>query len=574
MPYPPSLLGKQWQLQQAPAHLDLLGKIYHYRTLLNATEIQEFLDPSLEKGLHDPFLLKNMERAVARIRNAIETHEKIIIFGDYDTDGITSTAILFDALTTLRAEVSYRLPHRLEDGYGLNLKTIQEIHKIGVKLLITVDCGIANEPQIRVAKEQGIDVIVTDHHRLALTFPDSAYAVIHPKQPGCPYPYKELTGAGVAFKLAQALINNTLSLDADQKIADLLDLAALGTIADLAPLTGENRVIVKFGLQHIESSKRPGLHFLKKIAGTKSDRKLNTHDVSFQLTPRLNAAGRIQSPYYALQLLLSSANQAARLARHLDNLNRQRQEIMLEAVTEADNLLQKEMPDAPIFIAKSPDWHIGIIGLVAGRLAEKINRPVIIMHDRGTELIGSARSPAAFNIVEALQAHAPLLEHFGGHHQAAGFSISASKLDQFIESMKQYAHERLQFLDLRPTLHIDSEISLPEITNDLFHKIDHCAPFGIGNPAPTFLLPAVTIKNLKTMGRDHKHLSFHCIQSETPALINRVTAFSFGPYFEKIHQISNSAYADLVIQLHENTWNGRSSLELQLLDLRITRFFL
>ncbi|MBD3328564.1 single-stranded-DNA-specific exonuclease RecJ, partial [Candidatus Peregrinibacteria bacterium] len=465
-----SLLGKIWKIKNQDPKLSISEKILANRGLISPEEIDKFFKLSYKKGMHNPFLMKGMESAVNRIKKAIQNEERMMIFGDYDVDGISGTAILYHSLKLRGAKVSYRLPHRVEHGYGLNNDFIDEFEKLDVKLLVTVDCGISCKEQIKYAKEKNIDVIITDHHTIPEEFPDDAYAILHPNQPGCDYPFKGLTGAGVAYKLATALIKDHFDTKLrEQYVHDLLDLASLGTVADLGPLVGENRIIVKYGLDALQNTRWQGLNYLKNLAGIEPTDKLDINTIGFRLGPRINAAGRIDDPYYALQLLLQDTDdeKAKTLAEHLDNLNTKRQKMVLDALEQLEERLQTREKKNQIIVAWDKDWHVGILGLLAAKCVEKYNVPAIIMQDFGDYLVGSSRGPEWFNLVEALTKHSDLLENFGGHIQAAGFTIPKSRVEQFNAKMKAYAHAIIENTDWRPTLEIDAEIKEEEIEEGL-----------------------------------------------------------------------------------------------------------
>ena len=365
-----TVLSKQWRIKNEDQSLGVAEKLLANRGMVEKTQIQAYLYPS-RKSFHNPFLMKDMEKAVQRIKKAIANKEKIMIFGDYDVDGISGTAILFQTLKTMGARVSYRLPHRVKDGYGLSNAFVEEFAKVGANLVITVDCGISCANQIELAKSHGIDIIVTDHHTIPEKFPDLAHAILHPRQPGCDYPFKGLTGAGVAFKLASALITD--KYDGEEKenfLFSLMDLASLGTVADIGPIQDENRIIVKYGLEALQDTKWVGLKYLKAQAGIEPNTKLNIATIGFRIGPRINAAGRIDHPYYALQLLLSTAEEEEKgklLAEHLEKLNHTRQQMVFKALEEAEAQYLNRKSDK-VFVAWSPDWHVGILGLIAGKI--------------------------------------------------------------------------------------------------------------------------------------------------------------------------------------------------------------
>lgn len=555
-----SVLGKKWEIKNADNNKNVIDKILANRGLSDPNDLAVFLKPDFNKDFHDPYLMVGMERAVKRIEKAIKDKERIIVYGDYDVDGISGSAILVLTLQHLEAQVSYRLPHRVNDGYGLNEKFIDEFKEAGVKLLITVDCGISNAKEVALAKEKGIDVIITDHHQIPQNYPEAAYEVLHPGRLDSTYPFKDLTGAGVAFKLAHALLKRDgHGGDDNSLIFALLDLASLGTVADCGPIVGENRLIVKKGLEMLPQTKWEGLKFLQEMAGIDGTKKLNTYNIGYQIAPRINAAGRIDSPYYALQLLIQGeeTENAKKLANKLETLNRKRQIMLTEAFEEAENRFKEA---DKIIIDYDKNWHVGIIGLVAGRLAEKYSRPAIILQDFDNYLVASARSPEFFNIIEAITEFSSYLDHFGGHAQAAGFSIKKENLKAFISDMKKYAKDKLKTCDLQQSLSIDCEIKPDELNWETVELIESLEPFGIANERPKFVLKNAEINEARSVGRDQKHLSVD-ISKDGKRL--RGIAFNMGDFTDYVRTHRS---LDIVFQLERNEWKGRKSLQMKIVD--------
>jgi len=559
-----SVLGKQWKIRNSDLEKDVETKILENRGLISPAQVQSFLKANYKKGLHNPFLIKNMYPAVERIKNAIAEKEKIMIFGDYDVDGISGTAIMVHTLKALGARVSYRLPHRLEDGYGLSDKFIEEFATIGVRLLITVDCGVSCAGQISFAHSKGMDVIITDHHTIPEKFPDEAFAVLHPLQPGDDYPFKGLTGAGVAFKLACALVTDAFGKEKREELLySLLDLASLGTVADLGPLIGENRIIVKYGLEALRKTRWPGLNYLKEGSGIVHDTKMDISDIGFKLGPRINAAGRIDTPYYALQLLLyDEPNEKGKmLAEHLERLNQKRQQMVVQALEESENYYAEKPQSDKIFIAWDPGWHVGILGLIASKIVEKYSRPAIVLQDFGDYLVASARSPESFNIVAALTQHAHLLENFGGHAQAAGFNIKKEKLEAFVAAMTAYAESNLEPHQLQRDLQIDCELGEHEINDKLISFLEQMEPFGIGNEQPKFLLRNLQPASVRKVGKENQHLHFQ-VEGRLKRL--PVIAFKLGEHEEML----KNNKIDLVCYLGKNEWRGNTQIQLRAIDFK------
>ncbi len=558
-----SVRGNKWNILNTTS-CSVIDKILKNRGLSDPEDLERFVKPDFENGFHDPFLFPGMQKIVDRIYKAIEKKERIIVYGDYDVDGISGAAIVVLTLEHLGAKVSYRLPHRLNDGYGMSKKYIKEFEEANVGLVITVDCGVSNAHEISLAKEKGIDVIVTDHHKIPENYPHDAYEVLHPLRKDSKYPFKKLTGAGVAFKLAQALLKIENAQHEHKNLTfSLLDLASLGTVADCGPIVGENRLIVKKGLEMLPQTKWEGLRFLQELAGVKLDKPLNTYTIGFQIAPRINAAGRIDSPYYALQLLINNQEtaKAKRLAVQLEKLNRKRQNMLKTAMDEAE-LRVKENCDKPIIIEYDKKWHVGIIGLVAGRLAERYTRPAIILQEFDDYLVASARSPEFFNIIEALTGHSEFLDHYGGHAQAAGFNIAKDKLKDFIKAITCYAEKKLSTCDCSPKLAIECEIKPDEINWDTLEFIRSLEPFGIGNNRPRFLLKGITLNHARTVGRDNRHLS---MSFDMGGKQIRGIAFNFG---EHVDYARKHRSLDVVFQIEENEWKGQKNLQLKLVDFK------
>ncbi len=551
-----SILGKKWLIKNNDKQKSILEKILENRDFRNLNELRDF---------YDPFLFNDMERAVSRIDRAIKSREHITIFGDYDVDGISGTAILVHILRKLNANVDYMLPNRVTDGYGLSEKFINEFIEKKVGLIITVDCGISCSKEIAKAKENNIDTIITDHHTIPETFPDKAFAILHPKIPNSTYPFSELTGAGVALKLAHALIKKYLpEPEQNDYLNSLLDLAALGTIADLGPLRDENRLIVSKGLDSLANTKWSGLKRIKELANIKEGDIIDTVKIGFQIAPRINAAGRIGNALTALSLLLNENDEEITLlSNELETLNHQRQDMTEQALKEAEKcvLVDTDMPY--ILIAHSPDWHVGILGLIAGKLAEKYARPAIAMRDCGDVLVASARSPEYFNIVEALTKHKKYLVNFGGHAQAAGFNINKDKLEEFTKEISLYAKERLEKLDLKTVIEIDCELNENEIDFELLDQIEKLQPFGVDNKKPIFVMQNVEPHFVDKVGHDGSHLKF------TARFNTRsfpVIAFRMGQFTERLRKHPK---IDLVFQLDRHNWNNKESIQFQALDFRI-----
>lgn len=543
-----------WHILNTDPHKSLLEKVLQNRGITDPQQIEYFFNHATH-NFHDPFLMKDMEKAVTRIQKAITGQERIVIYGDYDVDGMSGTALLFHALKKLGALISYRIPHRLDDGYGMHKKFIDEFEKINVTLVITVDCGISCATEIAYAAEKKIDVIVSDHHTIPEKMPD-AVAILHPLQKDCPYPFKGLTGSGVAFKLAHALLQNTQHAG---MIESLTDLASFGTIADLGPLLDENRTIVTRGLHAFRKTKWIGLEYLKKTAQISSDlHPLDTTIVGFKIAPRINAAGRIAHPYIALQLMLQEDPEKARkIVLELEILNNRRREMTGKACEEAEYQVSRARNTSAI-VAKSTDWHTGILGLIAARLSEKHQKPAFIFHDRGTFLTASVRSPGAHNVMDMLKKVAPLITTFGGHPQAAGLTVSRENFGKFKETIENMLIP-IEGAE-RKKLELEAEIAPNDLTLKTAETLEKLHPFGIGNEKPVFMIRSVKILEMKIIGkgRDHLKMSLECGEKRIDAV-----AFGMGDT-----TIQRGGHVNIAGSLEKNTFNRKTNLQIMVQEMR------
>lgn len=552
-----SVLNKTWKVKNADKESSLLAKLLANRGLTDKDEIERFLCPSFERDFHDPFLMKDMKKAVARVGEAIEKSQRIMIFGDYDVDGITASAILMRALTKLGAAVSYRLPHRIEDGYGLREKFIKEFAKLDVKIVITVDNGISCANEIEIANALGIDVIITDHHTIPEKIPN-AYAILHPKLPGAGYPFADLTGAGVALKLASALLKTRMQ-NHDDEIKKLFDLACMGTIADLGSLRGENRYIVKEGLTVLENTRWPGLSRLKESAGIKG--KVNVHAIGFLLGPRINAAGRISHPSEALKLLLHDAAHSELLAQQLEKLNSKRQQMMVELMGIAYNLAEKQCNESIIIISHK-DFHGGIIGLIAAKLSEKYFRPAIVMEERDEVFVGSCRSTPQINILEIVTAAKEFLTHFGGHAAAAGFDLPKMHAAQFIKKIKSHAKKIIKLGECKPVLLAECELKHDEISKKTVETLGWFEPFGHDNEAPLFVCRSLPVADFGIVGSEKNHLK---IKFKTNGAYIDCIGFRLG---EHLNVVKKAKTIDVICEIEANTWHGKTNVQLKIIDFK------
>lgn len=557
-----SILGRKWQLVSSDPQQDILTTLLHNRGITDASLVDKYLNPKFD-DFHDPFLMEDMEGAVNRIQDAIKNKERVIVFGDYDVDGVTGTAIVYLALKEIGAEISYRLPSRSEDGYGLNEKLIDEIKEVDTKLLITVDCGISCNQEIEYAKTKGIDVIITDHHTIPDEVPNANF-ILHPKQDK-KYPFDELTGAGVALKLAAALIKDKYDPETyEKKMQKYLDLATLGTIADLGPLLDENRLIVRKGLKQMQMTEWEGLYYLLEICGLDPESEIDASHIGFRIAPRINAAGRLDSPYYALKLFLSGGLKAKKFAEKLEKINKERQRLTEIIINEAEDIVAEQLIKERMLIAYHPGWKSGLVGIIAGRLSSNHSMPVIIMEERDNNYIGSARGPEHFNMVEALRHCEDLLENYGGHLQAAGFTLPKKNLDEFVQKIQKYAREQISQQDQVPVLDIDAVVDASILTRGLIESIDKLKPFGQKNPKPIFVLEGVSFKNVKRVGQDKKHALGKIKDGE-----QEFSFIAFG-IADQINDIDDYKNINVAFHIGLNTFRGRTSIQLQVVDIQVT----
>ena len=529
----------------------LAAQILYQRGIQTPQALVAFLHPSLD-NLHDPYLLHDMEKAVERIRRAIEDYEQILIYGDYDADGMTSASILKEALEELGAECQVYLPNRFTDGYGPNQSVYKYfIEQQAVSLIVTVDNGVAGHEAIAFAQEAGVDVIVTDHHSLPNQLPD-AYAIIHPEHPAGNYPFKELAGCGVAFKLATALL--------EQVQPDLLDLVAIGTIADMVSLTDENRVMVQYGLSLLKQSERIGLQEMMRLAGLEPS-QVNEETVGFQLAPRLNALGRLDDPNPAIELLTGfDEEEVAAIAAMIDEKNTERKDLVQAIYEEAKSLVQA---DKPVQVLAAEGWNPGVLGIVAGRLLEELQQPVIVLSIQGGLAKGSARSVEAVDIFQALNDHRDLFVAFGGHSGAAGMTLQVENLEALSEVLTAFILENQLDLTQKPSLVLDEELNLAELSLDSVKSLEKLAPFGMNFAKPIFFLRDVQVESARTMGQDNAHLKLRLLKDGVNV---DLVAFGQGQLAQEFSQVKD---LELAVHLSVNQWNGHRTIQLMLVDARV-----
>jgi single-stranded-DNA-specific exonuclease len=570
-------MEKRWRVAEScpPEFVQTIGppivaQLLWNRGIRERSEAEAFLSPSWEDNIHDALQFRQMEGAVVRVFDALEKGERITVHGDYDADGVTGSTLIITVLKELAkktgsvAPIDYYIPHRDKEGYGLHRDTVPLLKERGTSLIITVDCGIACVDEIALAKVEGIDTIVVDHHQFGETVPDGH--LIHPGLPEETYPFKHLAAVGVAYKFACALLSR-----ARQKGLDfsegwekwLLDLVAIATVTDMVPLVGENRVLETYGLTVLNKTKRPGFLALFEMAGVEPG-QITSETVGFAIGPRINAAGRMDHATVALRLLLSESMDEARLiARELEDLNKARQDATKKMMVEAEKIVGNDVKDNVIVVWKE-NWSPALVGLVAGRFMEKFSRPVIAVGKHGDHWIGSGRSISTYNITEAVKASGEgILTRSGGHVQACGFALNdGERLPEFKERLVAHS-SAITDEELTPLLSIDAEMSLAAVSMDVAEGVKRLEPYGMGNPLPIFLSKRCKILSSDTMGSTGSHLRLQIADGSGRAV--KAVGFKMGG---RILEALMGREVDIVYNLSINEWNGRRTAECRLIDFR------
>lgn len=529
-----------------------MRQLLYNRNITSAEEAQRFLFGPDE--FYDPFLLKGMDAAVDRLNFALDHGEAMTVYGDYDVDGVTATALMVQALQALGAEVEAYFPNRFDEGYGVNREALAKLYDRGTKLVITVDCGIRSPDEVEYARTLGIDMVISDHHMPREVLP-AAVAVVCQKQDGDEYPDKNLSGVGLAFKIVQAIYQRR-GLE-EERAEEWLDLVALGTVADVVPLTGENRALVRAGLRRIRQGPRPGVASLSNVAGVMSSR-LTATDIGFALGPRLNAAGRLESAQESFDLLMAKTmTQAGMAAQHLDDQNRERQKMTREMQQQAEELVGGQ---EYLLMVAAPDFNQGVVGLVAGKLTESHYRPAVV-GSLGEEFThASCRSIPEFHITRALDECKDLLERHGGHALAAGFTVRTERLPELTARLQSIAVRELADKDLRPALRADLELPLSDLLPTFLKDIDLLQPTGQDNREASFVSRGVKVKAYRTVGADRKHLKLTLTDGR---ITYDAIGFRLGHWMEQM-----PAKVDILYRFERNYYNGRETLQLSLLDLK------
>ncbi|MGB4942671.1 MAG: single-stranded-DNA-specific exonuclease RecJ, partial [Candidatus Moraniibacteriota bacterium] len=469
------------------------------------TDIQQFIAPDYDRDLHDPFLFRDMEKVVGRLREAQTAGELVGILGDFDADGVTSSVIIRETLDALGIASLVHIPHKIDEGHGLSQVAVARFHAAGVRLILTLDCGMMNHAEIAAALALGMETIVVDHHHVPAVLPE-AFAIINPKLPADTYPFRDLCGAGTSFKVATALYRQLLPERVDE-LKWLLDITAIGTVADVMPLIGENRVLVKYGLIVLQKTRRPGLREMYAVGRIPIDDQHapDARMIAFQIAPRINAASRMAHAETAHELLFTADQVQARiLALELESYNVARQKVSQAATESVREIAESQFRDEKFVVAIGPQFPLGIVGLVAGKVAHEIGKPTGVFQRGDATSTGSFRSIPGFSVIEALEECADLFEKFGGHEQAAGLTIRNDRFDTFLERFGAIVRERLQGVETVPELLIDAELHPLDLSLELVRAISDLSPFGEGNPMPIFQLSALTIREARTVGKDGK----------------------------------------------------------------------
>lgn len=541
----------QEQCQLSPLLVQLLVQ----RGIDSVQAAKQYLDPQLAE-LHDPFELHDMQKAVDRIQAAVANGEKIVVYGDYDADGITSTAVMYETLDEVGAQVEFFIPNRFTDGYGPNLDEYQRLIDGGAQLIVTVDNGVSGAKEIEYANSRGVDVVITDHHELPAQLPEAA-AIVHPKFPGSEYQGGDLSGVGVAFKTAWALT--------EEFPQEMLDLVAIGELADLVDVTGENRALITWGLKQLRQGMRPGLHQLVKLAKLNEDR-LTDQDVGFGIAPRLNALGRIDDASEGVLLLTTMDDREGKeIAQEVENANQTRQQLVAKITDEAlKQARSAENADRSTLVLLGHEWHQGVLGIVASRVVEETGKPTIVASvNDGDEIAkGSGRSRDGFDLFMALQKHRDLMTAFGGHAQACGMSFTIDQVDELRQALEQEAVEQGLFEAGSAKLELAAELGPDDINEDLYDQLQCLAPFGPGNPEPVFAIHADRINNVKTMGKAQEHLKFELRGQKRSAAVVAFGKAELAPLLLAGVPVTIAATVGI------NEWRGKRTAQLMLKDIQ------
>ncbi len=562
----------RWQYKQTilPESKDstyhpIIEALLQERGLLGEEERKEFLMPDYDRDTHDPFLFSQMKRVVERFGQALEKKEKLGIFGDFDADGVTSSVLMREAMLELGIDSEVYIPEKLSEGHGLNSKAVEFFKEKGASLVVTLDCGMMNHEEIALANTLGMEVIVIDHHHVPEVLPE-AYAIINPKLPGETYPFRELCGAGTTFKVVQALFLHLKPEGSDQ-LKWLLDVVATGTVADVMPLIGENRVLVKYGLIVLSKTRRAGFQAMIETGRLPFGEGMppTARDIGFQIAPRINAASRMAHGMLAHDLLMSKSLDSAKpLSVELEKHNTERRKISTTTADAVKKLAEEKFLDKKFIFAAHEDYPYGIVGLIAGRIANELRKPACILTKGETESRGSFRSVPEFNVIEALEECSDILVKYGGHAAAAGMTIHNDHLDTFYERFNALAEAKLATVDTDSLLMLDMPVTLEHLSPALYRDLLKFAPFGEGNLEPVFGLEKVVLDDVRFVGAGEKHLKLR-IKGKNGGKVLDAIAFNLG---EKYGDLLVGQEIDIAFTLDENTWNGNTALQLKVVDIQ------
>jgi single-stranded-DNA-specific exonuclease len=565
-------MRKVWKLKATSPHVETLSRkaglsrleaqILIHRGILDPAAVDSFLLPRLA-NLLDPFLMKDMPAAIDLIVSAMDRHDPITIYGDYDADGLTATALLFNLLSSLSIPVHTYIPNRLTEGYGLHVKAVEQIARRGPGLIVTVDCGVSNNQEIAFAANLGLKVVVTDHHQVDETFTPLC-AVVNPQRADCSFPFKHLTGVGLAFFLAVALRaalrgQGWFAARPEPDLKDYLDLVALGTVADMAPLLDQNRLLVKAGLDRIRTTRWPGIAAIAELAGLSLD-SLTAQDLAFKIAPRFNASGRLGDAEIALTALVTRVPGHARaVALQLDRINGARQRLERQVLDEIEATLPSmaELASRRALVVTGDGWHRGILGIVASKLLEKYRRPVLVLGVENGTAVGSGRSIPGFNLYKALKRLEPLLDRFGGHQHAAGLALKVANLERLSQEFESLADEELSEEDLVHTLEVDAEVDLKDMAIESIRRLDSFSPFGSGNPEPLFYSGPCDVVESKVVGERHLKMTVR----QNGALLETI-GFGLAE-----HTSAPRGSINFIFTPEIDRWQGQEKVKLRVIDL-------
>ncbi|MDD4576310.1 MAG: single-stranded-DNA-specific exonuclease RecJ [Bacteroidales bacterium] len=558
----------------------ILVRLLVQRQIDTKEKVKAFFKPTL-KNLHDPFLMKDMDKAVSRLDKAIKNQEKILVYGDYDVDGTSSVALMYSFVKTYDSNIEYYIPDRYKEGYGISIESIEYAKEQGFTLIIALDCGIKAHNQVAKANEYGIDIIVCDHHRPGDTLP-AAYAVLDPKREDCDYPFRELSGCGVGFKLIQAytqFLNRPI-----HDIVKYLDLVAISIASDVVPIVDENRILAYFGLRVINNQPRPGIEatILQNITLKKTDTKeipftsifnkeITISDLVFTVGPRINAAGRMDTGRNSVKLLITESLDATlNIGNKIKQYNEERKTKDRETFEEALQMIKKDdsFGNKRSLVIYKPDWHKGVIGIVASRLVEQFYKPSIVFTESNGLITGSARSVKDFDIYDAIEECESFLEHFGGHKYAAGLSLLPENLSAFMEKFEEVVQRTITEASLHPEIEIDSEILICDITPDFYQQLNLFAPFGPDNMSPIFMTTMVYDDgNARQLGSNgNKHLKLNIVHPTVSSYPIPAIAFGLGDFYENV---KDSKHFNICYHIEENIWNNNTTLQLNIKDMQV-----